>query len=152
MIANTIPCRLQSERQTWETLLAPTETPLLDPFPSDSLPPISIISAELLSSPSQVAALETLGSFHPPDGPLLFDNIQSRLQDLSQDLEFKVDSFADNVHVLGQYREEADRMAEQALQISADVLDEREKQRSERSSEDIGVREVLRGLSRVVDR
>ena len=74
------------------------------------------------------------------------------MQDLSRTLEFKVDTFAENVHVLGQYREEADRLAEQALQISAEVLEEREKKRSERSGEDIGVREVLRGLSRVVDR
>ncbi|MCJ1381849.1 hypothetical protein MMC17_004961 [Xylographa soralifera] len=144
--------RLQSERHTWETLLAPTNTPLLDPFQSNSLPPTSTISAELLSSPSQAAVLEALRSYHPPDGLLFADNIQARLQDLSRDLEFKVDTFAENVHVLGQYREEADRLAKRALQISAEVLEEREKTRSERSGEEIGVREVLRGLSRVVDR
>ncbi|MCJ1419288.1 hypothetical protein MMC32_005642 [Xylographa parallela] len=144
--------RLQSERQTWETLLAPSDSPLLDPFQPESLPPTSTISAELLSSPSQAAALEALRSYHPPDSPLLTENIQARMQDLSRTLEFKVDTFAENVHVLGQYREEADRLAEQALQISAEVLEEREKKRSERSGEDIGVREVLRGLSRVVDR
>ncbi|MCJ1286427.1 hypothetical protein MMC26_005772 [Xylographa opegraphella] len=144
--------RLQSERKTWETLLAPTTSPLLDSFTSDSLPPISTISAELLSSPTQAAALEALRSYHALDAPLLADSTKARLQDLSRDLEFKVDTFAENVHVLGQYREEADRMAERALQTSAQVLEEREKKRAERSGEDIGVREVLRGLSRVVDR
>ena len=63
-----------------------------------------------------------------------------------------MDVFAENVHVLGQYRDEADRMAERALQISAEVLEEREKKMAERSGGDIEVREVLRGLSRVVDR
>ncbi|MCJ1391905.1 hypothetical protein MMC18_004772 [Xylographa bjoerkii] len=144
--------RLRSERQTWETLLAPTDTPLLDPFQSSSLPPTSTLSAELLSSPSQTTALGALRSYHPPDGPLLADNVQTRLQDLSRDLEFKVDTFAENVHILGQYRVEADRMAEQALQTSAEVLEERERQRTERSGGNIGVREVLRALSRVVDR
>ncbi|MCJ1398088.1 hypothetical protein MMC11_001285 [Xylographa trunciseda] len=144
--------RLQSERQTWEALLAPADTPLLDPFPPNSLPPASTISAELLSSISQTAALEVLRSFHPPDAPLFADNIQNRLQDLSRDLEFKVDTFTENVHILGLYREEADRMADRALQTSAEVLEEREKKRTERSGADIGVREVLRGLSRVVER
>ncbi|MCJ1474416.1 hypothetical protein MMC13_003074 [Lambiella insularis] len=144
--------RLQSERQTWESLLAPPTALLLENVPPDIVPSSTTISAEVLASPSQTTALETLQSLHFPDHPLFADSIQTRLQDVSRYLEFKIDTFAENIHVLSQYRAEADRLADRVLETSADVLEERERQRAERGGGEIGTREVLRGLSRMIDR
>lgn len=73
-------------------------------------------------------------------------------------LEYEIDKFADNVHILGSYVDGADQVADQVLARSADALEERERKGIERSGENVGVgvgvgvRDVLRGLSRVIER
>lgn len=67
-------------------------------------------------------------------------------------LEHEIDKFADNVHLLRSYVDGADRMADQMLAISADALEERERRETERSGGDVAIRNVLRGLSRVIER
>lgn len=63
-----------------------------------------------------------------------------------------MDKFVDNVHTLGSYIDGAGRVADQVLALSARALEERERQGVETSGGDVGVRNVLRGLSRVIDR
>lgn len=53
------------------------------------------------------------------------------------------------MHILGQYHDVADRIAGAVLGIAAQGLEEREKAMEEGEP---GVREVLRGLSRVIER
>ena len=67
-------------------------------------------------------------------------------------LEQEIDKFADNVHVLCSFVDGADRMADQILTMSADALEERERRETERSGGDVAMRNVLRGLSRVIER
>lgn len=58
---------------------------------------------------------------------------------------------AESVHILGQYREEADRVASEVLAGCAGVLEERER-RGGKEEGKVGMRSVLRGLSRVLER
>lgn len=69
--------------------------------------------------------------------------------------------FATNVHALNAYKTTADRVAGEVLAISAEALEERDvvgrRRRKdgdghEVEGEEVGMRDVLRGLSRVVDR
>lgn len=69
--------------------------------------------------------------------------------------------FATNVHALNAYKTAADRVAGEVLAISAEALEERDlagrKRRrdgdgDEMEGEEVVMRDVLRGLSRVVDR
>ncbi|KAI4146137.1 MAG: hypothetical protein L6R39_003566, partial [Caloplaca ligustica] len=116
-----------------------------------------------------VSALETLRSFHPPtststDAPSLSSSnvLQSstshRVQQITSSLEFSVDKFATNIHALNALKDGADRVAGEVLAISAEALEERERAGRRRDGdegeekEEVGMRDVLRGLSRVVDR
>ena len=77
----------------------------------------------------------------------------TRLARATQTLEYDIDRLADNVHLLGGYIDGADRVASRVLAISADALEERERRGVERSGGgDVGVGDVLRGLSRVIER
>ncbi|CAF9930677.1 MAG: hypothetical protein ALECFALPRED_004703 [Alectoria fallacina] len=148
--------RLQTERQTWESLLRPPpdSAVLLPPLPSDPPPP-STIDPHLLSDPSQTAALETLQSFTSDFQPSLSALTSSRLQSINQNLEFEVDKFAHNVHALGAYKDAAERIADNVLGMSAEALEKRHQEGSARAAgeaSEIGMRDVLRGLSRVIDR
>lgn len=67
-------------------------------------------------------------------------------------IEHEIDKFADNVHLLRSYVDGADQMADQVLAMSADTLEERERRATERIGGDVGIRNVLRGLSRVIER
>ena len=67
-------------------------------------------------------------------------------------LEHKIDKFADSVHLLRSYVDGSDQMADQILAMSADTLEERERRETERNGGDVGIRNVLRGLSRVIER
>lgn len=67
-------------------------------------------------------------------------------------LEHEIDKFADNVHLLSSYVDGAGRVADQMLAMSAEALEERERRERERSGGDVGVKNVLRGLSRVIER
>ncbi|KAL8933465.1 MAG: hypothetical protein Q9211_005772, partial [Gyalolechia sp. 1 TL-2023] len=141
--------RLQTERQTWETLLRPPSEPLsLSPLTANPDP--RTISPELLASPTQVSALSTLQSYYipttsststdpkspsPPSSsskdPTAITNdlrsaTSSRLRHITSTLEFSIDVFADNVHALNAYQAAADRVAGEVLAISAEALEERD--------------------------
>ncbi|KAL8650828.1 MAG: hypothetical protein Q9210_003597 [Variospora velana] len=132
--------KLQTERQTWETLLRP---------PSESLslslltanPAPESISSDLLASPSQISALEILQSV-PSTNPdpsssssskpnnITSQDLQTstsyRLQQITYNIEFSIDRFATNVHALNAFKNSADRVAGEVLAISAEALEERE--------------------------
>lgn len=177
--ADHVLYRLQDERQTWERLLQPASAPLLSPFPAELQNPHTAISTSLLSSPSQLTALSTLQSFYPPpnssDTPTqpqpqqqqpsssstLLATTSTRIQGIASNLEFEIDKFAENVHTLDQFQQGADHVAAGILAMSAEALEERERLGKEKEREnagleegegEIGTRDVLRGLSRVMDR
>lgn len=76
----------------------------------------------------------------------------SRLWKVTHKIEFEIDKFADNIHVLASYIDDASLVADQALALSAAALEERDRKGRERAGGgEVGVREVLRGLSRVID-
>ncbi|KAL8707077.1 MAG: hypothetical protein Q9220_007827 [cf. Caloplaca sp. 1 TL-2023] len=182
---------LQTERQTWETLLRPPSEDLsLSPLSSNPDP--HAISTQLLASPTQTAVLTALQSFYPPSataadpepkesrnsapatttndlqtstlsrlrniiaGPSSSDHNADDTNDNNNHLEFTVDTFATNVHALNSYKATADRVGGEVLAISAEALEERERLGRRRGgggedgeTEEVGMRDVLRGLSRV---
>lgn len=168
-LLNSIARSLRIERQTWESLLQPATAPLLEP-PSPTIAPTAI-SSNVLDSASQAAILTTILTAHPKISrdhhtanniatiehpstlhqPLaVFAN--SRLQKATHNIEFEIDKLADNVHVLASHIDDASRVADQALSLSAEALEERDRKGRERAGGGVlGVRDVLRGLSRVVD-
>lgn len=159
--------RLTTERETWESLLRPSSRE--PPLPPPQLAPTaSSISPNILSSPAQTSALKSLQSFSTgtaTDQPSesssdLLQSTSSRVQRATQNLEFEIDKFASNVHAIGSYSESAERVAGEVLGIGARALDEREKagrkrrggDSKEEESHEVGIRDVLRSLSRVIDR
>ena len=78
------------------------------------------------------------------------------MQTINRNLEFEIDKFAANVHALGAYKDAAEQVADGALAVSAAALERREQQgrdkAAERTGGEVGMRDVLRGLSRVIDR
>lgn len=163
---------LQIERHSWESLLRPPTAPLLSPSPPTLDP--TTISPDLLAPPSQTALLAMLvprdplsstdasvtkpstnsspanPSTNPPQS--LHVSTTVRLQKATHGLEFEIDKFADNVQLLGSHIDGADRMADEVLGLSAAALEERDRAGRERAGgADLEVRDVLRGLSRVVD-
>ncbi|KAL8916288.1 MAG: hypothetical protein Q9208_008599 [Pyrenodesmia sp. 3 TL-2023] len=162
--------RLQTERQTWESLLRPpSESLSLSPLTANPIP--DTISSDFLGSPSQVSALTALQSFNAPipnststdPNPTSSSDLPTstshRLHQITSTLEFSVDRFATNIHALNAFKEGADRVAGEILAISAEALEERDRQGRRRDGdadgeegEEVGMRDVLRGLSRVVDR
>ncbi|KAL9610968.1 MAG: hypothetical protein Q9167_004345 [Letrouitia subvulpina] len=159
--------RLTTERETWESLLRPSsrEPPLSPPQPA---PTASSISPNILSSPAQISALKTLQSFSTGttddqtsgSSSDLLRSTSSRVQRATQNLEFEIDKFASNVHAIGSYQESTERVADEILSIGARALEEREKEGRRRGGADgeegegqeVGIRDVLRSLSRVIDR
>ncbi|KAL8770650.1 MAG: hypothetical protein Q9209_003718 [Squamulea sp. 1 TL-2023] len=161
--------KLQTERQTWETLLRPpaSETLALSPLTTDPDP--NAISPELLVDPSQCSALSSLFRPHittqdpssssdpsSTNTDLQFST-RARLQNITSNnnLEFIIDTFATNIHTLNSYQQAADRVAGEVLSISAEALEERDKEGRRRDPDggearEVGVRDVLRGLSRII--
>ncbi|KAL8672368.1 MAG: hypothetical protein Q9168_003164 [Polycauliona sp. 1 TL-2023] len=160
--------KLQNERHTWETLLRPPESDSLVLSSLTTTPDPNTISSQLLDDPSQVSALSSiLQPREKPDDPSASDpshtttDLQSstlaRLQNITSNnnLEFTIDSFANNVHILNSYQQAADRVAGEVLGISVEALEEREKEGRRRYASggeagEVGVRDVLRGLSRFI--
>jgi len=56
------------------------------------------------------------------------------------------------VHALGAYKGAAEGVADRVLGVSAERLEEREGEGRERAGGEVGMRDLLRGLSRVVER
>ena len=161
MIADSTPCSsLQVERQTWESLLRPPPDSalLLPPLPLDPPAPSAIDSTLLANDPSQTAALETLQSFSSDFQPSLSALTSSRLQSINENLEFEVDKFAHHVHTLDAYKDAAEKMADDVLGMSAEALEKRDREGKAgvvgegSEQQQPGMRDVLRGLSRVIDR
>ena len=81
---------------------------------------------------------------------------------MHETLEFDVDTFAHNVHALDAYTDAAERLADEVLGMSAQALEKREQEGKARAvgegagegegGAEPGMRDVLRGLSRVLDR
>ncbi|KAL9098265.1 MAG: hypothetical protein Q9163_006049 [Psora crenata] len=142
--------RLQTERHAWDALLRAPTTSI------DRNPDMSIIDASILPSGSQ-AILSNLTS--SAEQPSLTDATTARLRELTSDLEFSIDSLAANVHTLRSYTDVAGHLADEALATCAKVLEERDREgiRRAHGGEDRAggqgttMRDVLRGLSRVID-
>ncbi|KAI9877358.1 MAG: hypothetical protein M1830_004138 [Pleopsidium flavum] len=138
--------RLQEERATWEELLKPLNAPEIPPQSTSTVPKPSDIDPSLLD-PEQAEILKTLTSHQNPG---IVSSTSSRLLNISANLESTVDEFADGIHKLGQYREAADRVAGRVLGLAAGALEERDREGRRRArTEDVDVKEVLRGLSRI---
>ena len=122
-------------------------------LPLSHTPPApSAIDANILSDPTQQAALQTLVSDTEPS---LTAATCSRIQKINQNLEFEVDKFANNVHAMSTYKDAAERVADDVLGMSVDALEKRDQQGRQRAAGEngeTGMRDVLRGLSRVIDR
>ena len=162
--------RLQNERQAWETLLRPPASDALSLSPLSTTPDPNTISSELLDDPSQVSALSSLlrplenlqdAPSTPLDPSIPYADLQSstltRLLDITgnNNLEFTIDTFANNIHTLNSYQQATERVAAEVSAISAEALEEREKEGRRRDAdggevEEVGVRDVLRGLSRII--
>ncbi|KAL8878988.1 MAG: hypothetical protein Q9198_003316, partial [Flavoplaca austrocitrina] len=162
--------KLQNERQTWETLLRPPTSNALALSPLSTTPDPNTISTELLDDPSQASALSSLlrplenpqdASSTPTETSIPYADLQSltltRLLNITgnNNLEFTIDTFANNIHTLNSYQQATHRVAAEVLAISAEALEEREKEGRRRDAdggevEEVGVRDVLRGLSRII--
>lgn len=137
---------------------------MLQPHPHTPPSP-SAIDANLLSDPTQIAALQTLqslvsvsGDHHQPSSSTLSSlaaTTSARLQPINHNLEFQIDKFTNNVHALSAYKSAAESIADDVLGLCVDALERRERMGQERANEkgdEVGIRDVLRGLSRVIDR
>ena len=144
--------RLKSERDTWEKLLKPpTKKALLSP-PSSQLPALNSIDSALLTD-SNASILGKLRSLQLVPAPQLSQDMRTKLDTTTADLEFQTDQLADNVHILNQYRNTAEKLATRVLNDAATALEVRSRKERERpGTEEVGVRDVLRGLSRVEQR
>ena len=117
----------------------------------------SAIDTGLLTAPDQKAALSTLQSFASNSQQSLAAVTSTRLQKISENIEFEVDEFATNVHALSAYKNAAERMADDTLATAAETLERREKEGMRRAFGgdafgETSTRDVLRGLSRIIDR
>jgi kinetochore protein Mis13/DSN1 len=149
-----INCRLKKERQEWDNLArsaipAPTpEKQKAAPEPQTTLRGLSPVNADLLSSPDRAifAQLNELTTSSSGTNAL-----QKRLQNISSNLEFSIDQFAHGVHAMATTRDMADRVAERALKDATDILEERDKEKKQKtgSIEPMG---ALRGLAKVLNR
>ena len=145
---------LQAERQTWSKILQPPPEPSVPPFAPldiDFSPAFPEVAVKPPSSSKSTALVPSL---------LLAQDTRLRLLSISQNLEVSVDTLAANVHAVEQYCAAADQLASQVLSVGAQGLEEREKERTKRRREksgkdeegEVGTREVLRGLSRALER
>ena len=138
--------RLKSERAEWDELVKSAAAVNLQQEEQSEDRPASI-HPEHLDSP-QRAIFEQLNSDSDASAtdPAA---IQERLKTISNDIEFAVDRFTHDVHALKTTRDTAERVADKSLADAANVLDQREKQRS--SDKGVGQMDALRGLARVLN-
>ena len=168
-------CRLQSERKQWETLLAPSHDSAISPLSYSETPHPHTSISSLLINPPQSPPLHTLQSFFHrppsaspqssstsiPDVTLLCSSVATRLDHVASTLEFTVDTLASNTHTLSSYRDTAEQAADRILDISAQALELRDEEGKAKEAEQAvgeesgngsqtGIRDVLRGLSRIL--
>lgn len=149
-----MPCRLKKERQEWDNLARsaiPAPTPKKQqpgPATEPTAQGLSPLNAELLSNADRVifAQLNELAS--SSSGP---NALQQRLQNVSANLEFSIDQFAQGVHAMTTTRETAERVADRSLKDATDILEERNREKRDKSGsiEPMG---ALRGLAKVLNR
>ncbi|KAL2038124.1 hypothetical protein N7G274_009071 [Stereocaulon virgatum] len=147
---------LQAERQIWETLdrSPPDKAPMLPPL-LHTPPAPSTLDADLLAHPTQTAALQTLQSQVSDTAPSLTTSTSNRIQTINQNLEFSIDTFATNIHAISAYKDAAEKLADNLIATSASALEKRDQQGRQKATGangETGIRDVLRGLSRVIDR
>ena len=143
------PSRLKKERAEWDELIASAATKS-SPSKRDAAldGSVSPIRSDLLDSP-QRAILEQLQSSTTQLSTQPSD-IQQRLRDISENLEFTIDQFAHGVHNLTAARDTAERLADRALGDASNVLEEREKERR-MNGKALDPMDALKGLAKVLN-
>ncbi|KAI9886953.1 MAG: hypothetical protein M1823_001245 [Watsoniomyces obsoletus] len=157
--------RLQEERKTWEdfakhpmrSLLAlhqPTSTseaaPSTEPAPASGFPPPdSHTPSKPPTSPStDVPQSSNLLPLSSENDILHITN--TRLQSLTDSLEFTIDMFAEGVHRVSQYHATAERVGARILSSAATRLEEREQAVLTRAgTKEVPMQEVLRSLAAI---
>ncbi|KAF1823753.1 uncharacterized protein K489DRAFT_379747 [Dissoconium aciculare CBS 342.82] len=139
--------KLERERLEWDELVK-SSAGSSHQEPTEAETCLSPLRADLLDSP-QRAIFDQLQASKTSD---LTDTktIQSRLQEISKDLEFAVDQFAHGVHTLQVARETAERVADHSLADAANALEDRQKQRAA-AGKPVHQMDALRGLARVLN-
>lgn len=145
--------RLRQEKKAWEALKQPIP----------DVPPLQLSTPDAPHDPRQIPRpdeylldgedariLQSLA-----DPALSFSGFKrqtvSKLRDLQQSLEFRVDHLADGVHKLDQRVDAAGRQADRVLALAADRLKEREeREKKAAGTRDMPVVEVLRSLARIL--
>jgi len=79
-------------------------------------------------------------------------HIQSRINEITIPLESKIDTFADSLHRLEQYRQGAERVADKILASGAERLEDRDQERKEKAGGQVDSMDVLRALSRAANK
>ncbi|KIX07574.1 uncharacterized protein Z518_02227 [Rhinocladiella mackenziei CBS 650.93] len=140
--------QLRAEKEALESLLQPPNLPSLHELG------VSNMSMETLQDRSLLCHEDILALDSTAASTTSSDQVSKRLNDIYQSLGPTIDTFADGVHAIGQYRSVADSVAGKVLAICADKLSQREKQGRKRAlpvgqgspPKDLGG--VLRSLSR----
>lgn len=123
----------------------PPAKPESEPATSQDEGALSPLHPDFLSSPDRAIFAQLNQSSTAPD------TLQQRLQNISSNLEFSIDQFADGVHAMATTRDMAERVADKSLKDAAEVLEDRAKERREKSGS-VAPMEALRGLARVLNR
>ena len=139
--------RLRSNRAALESL---NQSPSIPDAGEIAPNPSLVHSDRSLLSPEDAALLDTLKAASSSTM-----TVQNRLDMISASLGPTIDSFADGIHKIGQYRNAADNIAGRALAICAEKLAEKENRgrpnmaQDEQASPGTQLGNVLRSLSRV---
>ncbi|KAI1308528.1 Mis12-Mtw1 protein family-domain-containing protein [Xylaria venustula] len=142
--------RLKAEKKKWQSLKQqPPEMPPLftssEPITEENLPDASLLD------PDEAQILATLGGPSATAMKSLLPPTQSRLRDIQNSLEFKIDRLADSVHKIEQRMVTASRQADKVLGLTATRLKQREEREKTRAgTKDMPIMEVLRGLSKIL--
>ncbi|OQO09851.1 hypothetical protein B0A48_04203 [Cryoendolithus antarcticus] len=155
--------RLKKERHSWDSLISsatkqatprdshssPSKTPKVRDVVESSI--FSPVNADLIDSPDRAI----FAQLQQADSTTAHDTLQKRLQDVSANLEFSIDCFAESVHALSTSRSTAESLAERNLKEAAEVLESREDSRRAAGAVN-GVpqpsaMDALRGLARVLN-
>ncbi|KIV94638.1 hypothetical protein PV10_02386 [Exophiala mesophila] len=108
--------RLRAEKEALESLLRPPSLPPRGDARSPE-PDRSLLSA------SDLAAVDVL-----TQNPMPGERITQELNAVFESVGPTIDSFADSIHKIGQYRTAADNVADRVLAMCAEMLEQREKQ------------------------
>lgn len=144
-------CSLKQERASWDELARSALTSVPETKTEDLEDgALSPLRPELLDSP-QRRIFEQLQA--PSESDISTDPkaLQTRLQAIASDLEFKVDQFAHGVHALSVARETGDKVADRVLSDTAEVLAEREKARKSKGGGPDAM-DALKALGRVMNK